>query len=138
MQIWDTAGEERFRNVVSSYYRGASGIVLVYNINDRNSFKSLNSYLEDIEKNAKENINKILVGNNCEKEDCENEELEKENERELSFEEGKNFAEKNGMKFLEISPKSYDNIKEVFDLLVADMIKTSEEEKNKKKLMILI
>ena len=91
-------------------------------------------HLEDIEKNAKENINKILVGNNCEKEDCENEELETENEREVSFEEGKNFAEKNGMKFLEISPKSYDNIKEVFDLLVADIIKTSEEEKDKKKI----
>ena len=72
MQIWDTAGEERFRNVVSSYYRETNEIVLVYNINDRNSFKSLNSYLEDIKKNAKENINKILVGNNCEKEDCEN------------------------------------------------------------------
>ena len=64
--------------------------------------------------------------------------METETEREVSFEEVKIFAEKNGMKFLEISPKSYDNIKEVFDLLVADIIKTSEEEKDKKKLMILI
>ena len=65
LQIWDTAGEERFKNIISSYYRGASGILLLYDITDRESFENLNSWLIDIEKNTKKDVCKILVGTNC-------------------------------------------------------------------------
>ena len=56
LQIWDTAGEERFKNIISSYYRGASGILLFYNITDRESFECLNSWLIEIEKNSSKNV----------------------------------------------------------------------------------
>ena len=66
MQIWDTAGQGRFRNVISSYYRGSHGILLVYDITNRDSFKALEDWLIEIEKNANKNIVKILIGNKIE------------------------------------------------------------------------
>ena len=56
IQIWDTPGHERFRNIISSYYRGADGIMLVYDITDLESFQSLNSWLIEIEKNAPKDV----------------------------------------------------------------------------------
>ena len=63
LQIWDTAGQERFRTVVSTYFRGAHGIFLIYDITNRDSFKNLENWLIEIEKNASENVLKILIGN---------------------------------------------------------------------------
>ena len=114
MQIWDTAGEERFKNIISSYYRGASGILLLYNITDRESFESLNSWLIDIEKNAAKNVCKILVGTNCDLED----------ERKVTYQEGKDFATSNGIKFFEVSAKNNINVKEAFEILSEDILNT--------------
>ena len=50
MQIWDTAGQERFKNITASYYRGGNGVLVVYDITDRDSFENLNSWLIEIEK----------------------------------------------------------------------------------------
>ena len=82
LQIWDTAGQERFKNITASYYRGGNGIVLIYDITDRESFQSLNCWLIEIEKNANKNVKIILIGNNCDLED----------KREVSYQEGKDFA----------------------------------------------
>ena len=89
LQIWDTAGQERFKNITASYYRGGNGILLIYGITDRESFQSLNCWLIDIEKNANKNVKIILIGNNCDLED----------KREVSYQEGKDFAQKNNMLF---------------------------------------
>jgi Ras-related protein Rab-1A len=62
-QIWDTAGQERFRSIVNSYYRGAHGILLVYDLTDPSSAISLRMWLQEIEKFAKEGIPIILIGN---------------------------------------------------------------------------
>ena len=62
LQIWDTAGQERFKNITASYYRGAHGIFVVYDISDTESFKNINNWLIEIEKNANKNVYKILVG----------------------------------------------------------------------------
>ena len=56
VKIWDTAGEERFKNIISNYYIGANGILLLYNITDRDSFQNLNSWLIEIEKNSSKNV----------------------------------------------------------------------------------
>ena len=69
LQIWDTAGQERFKNITASYYRGAHGIFVVYDISDTESFKNINNWLIEIEKNANKNVYKILVGNKCDLED---------------------------------------------------------------------
>lgn len=61
--IWDTAGQERFKNITVSYYKGASGVMLVYDITDIESFNKLGDWLIEVEKNAPNNVYKILVGN---------------------------------------------------------------------------
>ena len=122
LQIWDTAGEERFKNIISSYYRGANGLLLLYNITDRESFESLNSWLIDIEKNTKKDVCKILVGTNCDLED----------ERKVTYQEGKEFATKNEMKFIEVSAKNNINVKEAFDILLEDIWNNISNKKEKK------
>ena len=111
LQIWDTAGQERFRNIVSSYYKGAQGIMMVYDITDLESFRYLDSWLKEIEKNASKNVYKILVGN---KSDLEN--------RKITFEKGKEFANLHGMKFFETSAKENKNVEEAFKEMTKDII----------------
>ena len=119
MQIWDTAGQERFRNVISSYFRGAHGILLIYDVNNRDSFKSLEIWLEEIEKNAIKNVSKILIGNKNDLPD----------EKEVKTEEGEAFAKKNGMQFIETSCKMNINVTEAFETLAKLMIEHNTEKK---------
>ena len=112
MQIWDTAGQERFRTVVSTYFRGAHGILLLYDVTNRDSFKNLESWLIEIEKNAKEKVLKILIGNKCDLTD----------DREIQSDEGKAFALRNGMEFMETSAKMNTNVSEAFETLGKLMI----------------
>ena len=112
LQIWDTAGQERFRNIVSTYYKGGHGIMMVYDITDLESFRYLDSWLKEIEKNASKNVYKILVGN---KNDMEK-------ERKVSFEKGMEFADLHGMKFFETSAKENRNVEEAFKEMTKDII----------------
>ena len=115
LQIWDTAGQERFKNITASYYRGGNGILLIYDITDRDSFTNLTSWLIEIEKNANKNVFKLLIGN---KNDLES-------ERKVTTEEGKEFADSNGMKFIETSAKTADKVYEAFELLTKEIIKNN-------------
>ena len=114
LQIWDTAGQERFKNIISSYYRGAHGIMLVYDITDQDSFDCLNNWLIEIEKNASKNIIKILVGNKC----------DMENERKVSYEQGKDFATQFKMQFFETSAKESKNVEEAFLAMTKEVIQS--------------
>ena len=75
---WDTAGQERFWTLTSSYYRGAHGIIIVYDVTNRDSFDNVRQWMTEIERFATENVNKLLIGNKCDLEE----------KREVSFEEG--------------------------------------------------
>lgn len=63
LQMWDTAGQEKFKTITSAYYKGAHGVILTYDITDRKSFVDLQNWLSEIDKYSKENVVKILVGN---------------------------------------------------------------------------
>ena len=63
LQIWDTAGHERFRTITTSYYRGAHGIVTVFDLTERESFEHIEKWLDEINKYAKENVMRFLIGN---------------------------------------------------------------------------
>ena len=115
LQIWDTAGQERFKNITASYYRGGNGVLVVYDITDRDSFTNLTTWLIEIEKNANKNVFKLLIGN---KNDLES-------ERKVTFNEGKEFADSNGMKFIETSAKTADKVYEAFELLTKEIIKNN-------------
>ena len=119
MQIWDTAGQERFRNVISSYFRGSHGIFLIYDITNGDSFKNLENWLIEIEKNASQNVLKILIGNKSDLVD----------DREIKTEEGQAFANRNGMKFIETSAKMNTNVNEAFETLAKLMMEFSNEKK---------
>ena len=117
MQIWDTAGQERFKNIIASYYRGAHGILLIYDVSDKDSFKNLSNWLIEIEKNSNKNVLKVLIGNKTDLED----------KRVITYNQGKEFADSYGMKFIETSAKKNYNVNEAFETLGRELMKASED-----------
>ena len=119
MQIWDTAGQERFKNIISSYYRGAHGILLLHDVTDKDSFKNLSNWLIEIEKNSSKNVIKVLIGNKTDLED----------KRVISKNQGKDFADTYGLKFVETSVKKNINVKEAFETLGRELMAASVDKK---------
>ncbi|XP_028786912.1 ras-related protein RABA6a [Neltuma alba] len=103
-QIWDTAGQERFRAITSSYYRGALGALLVYDISRRSSYESVRKWLWELKEFGNEDMVVILVGNKC----------DLDQSREVEKEEGKGFAETEGLCFMETSALQNVNVEDAF------------------------
>jgi len=112
LQIWDTAGQERFHTITTSYYRGANGILLVYDITNPKSFDNISKWLRNINEHASEDVERMLIGNKCDMDD----------KRLISEERGKNVAEENGIKFFETSAKDNINIEQAFITLAEDIL----------------
>ena len=129
-QVWDTAGQERFRTIISSYYKGAHGILLVYDITLKESFESLNDWLNEIKKNTSKNIVKVLIGNKIDLND----------KRVISFDEAKEFADNNSMKYIETSAKTSTNVDQAFGLIGVELMKSfkGNEEKNTNKKNVVL
>jgi Ras-related protein Rab-8A len=111
LQIWDTAGQERFRTITTAYYRGAMGILLVYDITNRGSFLNIQGWNGNIEQHASEGVNKILIGNKRDWTD----------QRKVTEEEGQELADELGVKFQETSAKANDGVEEAFFTLARDI-----------------
>jgi Ras-related protein Rab-8A len=121
---WDTAGQERFRTITTAYYRGAMGILLVYDVTDERSFNSpcllpfsrriiplthrddedIRTWHSNIEQHASEGVNKILIGNKCDWTD----------KKVITEEQGKELAEELGVRYMEASAKNSINVEEAF------------------------
>ncbi len=131
LQIWDTAGEERFRTIISSYYKGAHGILLMFDVTDYDSFESLENWLIEIEKNANKSVIKLLIGNK----------IDLEENRKVSYNQAKDFADSNGIQYIETSVKLNTNVNQAFweigkELMNATKDKEFLHESNKKTITI--
>lgn len=104
LQIWDTAGQESFRSITRSYYRGAAGALLVYDITRRETFDHLTSWLEDARQHANPTMTIMLIGNKA----------DLSHRRAVSYEEGERFAKEHGLVFLETSAKTALNVEDAF------------------------
>uniref|UniRef100_A0A0D9VJ01 GTP-binding protein n=4 Tax=Oryzinae TaxID=1648021 RepID=A0A0D9VJ01_9ORYZ len=111
LQIWDTAGQERFRTITSSYYRGAHGIIIVYDVTDQESFNNVKQWLNEIDRYASDNVNKLLVGN---KSDLTANKV-------VSSETAKAFADEMGIPFMETSAKNATNVEQAFMAMAASI-----------------
>jgi len=122
LQIWDTAGQDRFKTITTSYYRGSHGIVIVYDITDKESFLNVRNWLEEVHKYASDNVKILLVGNKCD--------LEKD--RQVSIQEGQELANKLNIPFIEASAKDSTNVQQLFVKLTTIL----KEDKLKKEYII--
>ncbi len=120
VKIWDTAGQERFRGMASSYYRKANGVLVVYDITNRNSFSNLEKWIEEVASFSEETTEIVLVGNK----------KDQVADRQIRIEEAMEFANLNRVKFFETSAKdnSDKNIEAMFNELVR-LVHAKEKER---------
>ncbi|XP_064401832.1 ras-related protein Rab-18-B-like [Halichondria panicea] len=115
LSIWDTAGQERFRTLTPSYYRGAQGVILVYDACSKDSFEGLEVWLNELDTYAtKKDLIKMLVANK----------IDRTSERQVSRSDGLQFARRNSMLFIEASAKTRDGVQEAFEELVHKILQT--------------
>ncbi|KAI1310061.1 ras family-domain-containing protein [Xylaria venustula] len=118
LNIFDTAGQERFRTLSTSYYRGAHGVILVYDISNKKSFASMEKWFDEARANANPDAVLYLVGSKLDKVAAGG--------RAVTFEQGKAFAEAQGAEFCEISSKTRENVKRPFIELVDRIVQKPE------------
>jgi len=112
LQIWDTAGQERFRTITSAYYRGADGIIMVYDVTSEVSFDHINDWFVEVNRYAAENTCKILVGNKIDKAD-----------KIVPTEKAQAYANKLGIPFIETSAIESTNVEEAFLTITKNLLK---------------
>ncbi len=115
--IWDTAGEDRMKTMTYSYYRGCHVILIVFDVTNEVSFKNVTNWVECINKFAKSNVLRILVGNKTD--------LEKE--RVITTEQGKQLAQDNGLKYYEISALKIQGLQEMFEDIAKEYVEIYEQ-----------
>ena len=108
IQIWDTAGQDRFRSITKNYYKGSHGIILIYDITNPITFENITHWVSQVREEASKNVVIYLIGNK----------IDLEEERKVSTEEGEKLAEKLGLPFNETSAFDGTNINETFDDIV--------------------
>lgn len=111
LQIWDTAGQEQFRSITQSFYRNSHGVLVVFDLSDRESFESVPTWINSVLQSCESPINIILVGNKCDLDHV------------VSKEEAKDLASSFNIKYIETSAKNNLNVDEAFSCLAEDVIK---------------
>ena len=120
LQIWDTAGEERFRSITKSIYRNANGILFVCDITNRESFKNIKNWIKDAD-NVDKDIKGIIIGNK----------IDLDNERVVSVEDLEEIGKKYNMPFIEASAKTGMNVSKCFEVLIDELFKNKNADEIK-------
>ncbi|PPS05068.1 hypothetical protein GOBAR_AA15594 [Gossypium barbadense] len=102
--IWDTAGQERYHSLAPMYYRGAAAAIVVYDISTMDTFARAKKWVQELQKQGNPKLVMALVGNKS----------DLDSKREVQVEEGEEFAQENGMLFMETSAKTAENVNELF------------------------
>ena len=110
LQIWDTAGQDRFRTITQTYYKGAMGVILAYDCTDENSFANVRNWIKKLEAQAAPGVVKVLIGNKCDS-----------TSKKIDPMKGKALAEEYKMGFFETSAKNNVNVKETFYYLAHEI-----------------
>ncbi|KAL5007997.1 hypothetical protein ScPMuIL_013578 [Solemya velum] len=111
LQIWDTAGQDRFKSITTSYYRGAAGVAVVYDVTDLESFNNVKTWLDDVERYSSEDVSKLIIGNKS----------DLETKRVVGYDTGKEFCDGLGIPFLETSAKNSSNVDQAFMAMASAM-----------------
>ena len=127
LQLWDTAGQDRYRNIVSSYYRGAHGLVIMYDITSEESFSNIRRWYEESQHYLSGSIPRLLIGNK----------VDLERSRTVAKEDALSLAESLSMNYIETSAKNNVNLKQAIETLTGEILKqnvstVSSKEGNKK------
>ena len=113
VQIWDTAGMERYRSITNAYYKGAKGVIVVYDICRKQSFENVDKWIDDFKSKGDEDAVILLIGNKSDLSE----------QREVTVEEGEIKAKKNKFGFMEASAKDNNNVQKAFETLFGEIIK---------------
>ena len=115
LQIWDTAGQDRFRAITKNYYKGANGIILIYDVTNKQSYENVKNWLTQIKEEANPNVIIYLAGNKIDVE---------EDQRVITTEDGQKIADEYKLPFKETSAKNGINVNEIFQELVEKIDET--------------
>merc|ERR1712129_285186 len=113
LQLWDTAGQERFRTITNAYYRGAHGVLLVYDVTDEHTFMNIRTWMSNINQYANDDISTVIIGNKC----------DMTNDRAVTLESAKAMAAEYNTSVFECSAKNAINVNEAFLHIARDIIK---------------
>ena len=119
LQIWDTAGQERYRTITTGLFKGAVGIILMYDITDKQTFNNVREWIKSIEEETSKKVILILVGNKVDKK-----------EREVLKAEGEQIAEEYNFPFFETSAQSGLNVNSVFETLAKLIVEKKAQSAN--------
>ena len=117
IQLWDTAGQEEFQSISRGYYKSGACALVVYDITDRETFNNVSSWVEECKNNGPSTITLVLVGNKIDLED----------KRQVTYEEGEDFANRNNMQFYETSALNGTNIDKLFNDTVESINRKIED-----------
>ena len=121
VQIWDTAGQDKFRAITRNYYKGASGIILIFDVTNTKSFENIKKWINEIKEEISENVSIVLIGNK----------IDNVKERKITKEQGEKIANEIGTKFFETSAKTGEGINESVFYLVKIIYENDPEIKKK-------
>ena len=130
LQIWDTAGQEKFKSITENFYKGAQGIILVFDLTDRDSFSNIRTWLKNVFEKAGKNVVICLVGNKLDLLDMYTRDKDKyhdELEKSVRQEEVDQLLTEHSFHYLKASAKKNVNIKEAFNFIAAELLKKNED-----------